>query len=130
MTGPPTTAPIEIAKSNPSNVHLQTSAPSLPQSPQLIPSHSSEDHTQTSTKPRGSEFPTRSTFSDIGNDSSNCSPLLPNSSPAVLPTGTSRLHVHVSISMDYVMFYSWLGLATVCCLAVFSIYYGSAKGSS
>ena len=104
-TDPPT-APIEIAKSNPSNVHLQTNAPSLPQSLQPITSHTSGDH----------EIPTRSTFSDIGNDcpcSSNRSPPLPNSPP------TGRMHFHISISMDYVMFFSCVGLVAVSYLAVF-----------
>ena len=44
-TGPPT-APTEIAKSNPGDVHLQTTSLSPPQCPQLIsPSHFSGDHT-------------------------------------------------------------------------------------
>ena len=160
---------------------LQTSALSLPQSPQPIPpSHFSGDHTHikyleqlldsslatvaiiqssgntlsdvlttraydtlkalyalaaldaptSSTKPRGIDPLTRSTFSDIGNDcqySSNHSTPLPSSSLAV-PL-TSRMHVHVSIAMDYVMPFSWAGLAVVSCLVlVFSICLGFAKG--
>ena len=169
-TGPPT-APTEIAKSNPSNVHLQTKALSLPQSPQAISaSHFSGDHTHhnkkyleqlldssvatvaviqfsgntladvltpraydtlkalyalaaldapaSSTKP---EIPTRRpTFSDIDNDcphSSNHSSPLPNPSLAVPRTG--RMHVHISISVHYVMLFSWAGLVVVSCLVVF-----------
>ena len=82
-----------------------------------------------STKPRGSKIPTRSTFSDIGNDcpySSHFSPPLRNSSLAVPHTG--KIHVHISFSVDYVFFFSWVGLAAVSCLAV--IYLGFVKGSS
>ena len=44
----PPTAPTEITKSNPNNMHLQTNALSPPQSPQPIsPSHLSGDHTST-----------------------------------------------------------------------------------
>ena len=175
---PPTT-PTEI-RSDPRNVVLQTSALSLPQSPQPIPpSHFSGNHTHikyleqlldsslatvaviqfsgntladvltpraydtfkalyalaaldaptSSTKPRGIDPLTRSTFSDIGNDcsySSNHSPPLPSSSLAVPRTG--RMHVHISISLDYVMLFSWAGLAVVSCLVVFSICLGFAKG--
>ena len=147
-TSPPT-APTEIAKNSPSNLHLQTN----PQSPQSIsPSHFSGDHTHhnikyleqlldsslatvaviqlsgstladvltpraydtfktlyalaaldappSSTNPRGSEIPTRSTFSDVGNDcpcSSNRSPPLLNSSLAVPRTG--RIHLSISVVM-------------------------------
>jgi hypothetical protein len=76
------------------------------------------DAPTSSSKPKGSEIPTRSTFSDIGNDcpcSSNRSPPLPNSSLAVPRTGK----IHISISVDYVMLFSWAGLAGVCCLVVF-----------
>ena len=181
-TGPPTTDPIEIAKSNPSNVHLQTNAPSLPQSPQpMSPSHFSGDLTHhnikyfeqlldsslatvaviqfsgntladiltpraydtfkalyalaaldapaSSTKPREVDPPTRPTFSDIGSNYpylNNHSPPLPKSSLAVHRTG--RMHVHISISLDYVMLFSWAGLAVVSCLVVFSICLVFAKG--
>jgi hypothetical protein len=73
-----------------------------------------------STKPRGSEIPTRSTFSDIGSDcpySSSCSPPLPNSSLAVPRTG--RIHITISVDRDYVMCFLWAGLAAVFCLVVF-----------
>ena len=82
-----------------------------------------------STKPRGSKIPTRSTFSDIGNDCpylSHFSPPLRNSSLAVPHTG--NIHVHISFSVDYVFFFSWVGFAAVSCLAV--IYLGFVKGSS
>ena len=72
------------------------------------------------TKPRESEFPT---CSDIGNDcfySSNRSPPLPNSSFAVPHTGRI-LHVHISLSVDYVTFFSWVGLAAVFCLVLFCL---------
>ena len=74
-----------------------------------------------STKARGSdsEIPTRSTFSDIGNDfpySSNRSPPLPNPSLAVPRTG-----IHISISVDYVIFFSWAGLAAISCLVLFRL---------
>ena len=171
-TGPPT----EFAKSNHSNVHLQTNAISLPQSPQPIsPSHSSGDHTHhnikyleqlldsslataaviqfsgntladvltpraydsmkalyvlaaldapassTTLKPGGSEIPTRSTFSDFGNDcfySNNRSesPPLPNSS-FMLPR-TGMMH----ISANYVVLFS--GLAAVSFLVIVSICLG------
>jgi hypothetical protein len=145
-TGPPT-APAEIAKSNPSSVHLQTNTLSPPQSPQpTSPSHFSGDthhHIKyieqlldssladvltpraydtvkalyalaaldaqaSGTKPRGSEI---LTFSDIGNDS----PPLPNSRLAVPRTG----RIHISFSVDYVVHFSWAGLAAVACLVVF-----------
>ena len=73
-----------------------------------------------STKSRESEIPTRPTFSDIGNDcpySNNRSHPLPNSSLADPRTG--RIHVHISIPVDYLMILSWAGLAAVSCLAVF-----------
>jgi hypothetical protein len=151
-TSPPT-APTEIAKSNPSDVHLQTvqtNALSPPQSPQSISlSHISGDHIHhnmikhleqlldssladvltpraydtlkalyalaaldaaaSSTKPRGSEILNRSTFPDIGNDSpysSNRSPPLPNS------------RIHISISVDNFILFSWAGLAAVSFLVV------------
>jgi hypothetical protein len=165
--GPPT-APTENAKSNPSNVHLQTDALSPPQSPQPIsPSQFSGDHIHhhikyleqlldsslatvaviqfsgntladvltpraydtfkalyalatldapaSSTKPRGSEI------SDIGNDCPYCnrSPPLPNSNLAVPRTG--RIHISFSASVDYVVHFSWAGLAAVACLVVILI---------
>jgi hypothetical protein len=61
------------------------------------------DAPASSTKPRGSEIPTRrSTFSDIGNDfphSNNRSPPLPNSSLAVPRTG--RLNISISVAAVY-----------------------------
>jgi hypothetical protein len=146
-TGSPT-APAEIAKSS---VHLQTNAHSPPQSPQpTSPSHFSGDthhHIKyieqlldsnladvltpraydtvkalcalaaldaqaSGTKPRGSEI---LTFSDIDNDS----PPLPNSSLAVPRTG--RIHISFSASVDYVVHFSWAGLAAVACLVVILI---------
>ena len=181
-TGPPI-APTEIAKSNPSNMHLQTNSFSPLKSRQRIsPAHFSGDHAHhnakyleqlldsslataaviqfsgntladvltpraydtfkalyalaaldtptSSTKRRGSEIPSCSTFLDIGNDcpySSHCSPTLPNSSLAVPYTG--KIHVHISFSVDYIMFFSWVRLAAaVSCLAVICL--GFAKGSS
>ena len=79
-----------------------------------------------STKPNRSEIPTRSTFSDMGNDypnSSNGSPLLPNSSLGVPRTG----RIHISITVEYVMFFSWAGLAVVACLVLVCL--GYAKES-
>ena len=66
-----------------------------------------------STKTRESEIPTRSTFSDIGNDcpySSNRSPPepLPNSS---LAPRTNQ--IYISISVDHIILFSWAGLVTV-----------------
>ena len=87
------------------------------------------DAPTSSTKSRESEIPTCSTFSDIGNDCpypSNRSSPLPNSSLEVPHTG--RIHVHISISVDYVMFFSWVGLAAVSFL-VLVICLGFAKGS-
>ena len=87
------------------------------------------DAPTSSTKPRRSGIPTCSTFSDIGNDclySSNRSSPLPNSSLAV--PHTCGIHVHISFSVDYVTFFSWVGLAAVSCLVVFCL--GFAKGSS
>ena len=165
-TDPPI-ADSEIAKGNPINVHLQTDAPSLPQSPlPSFPSHSSGDHTHhnikhleqlldsslatvavihfsgltladvltpraydtfkalyaladldaptstRSTNRRGSEIPTRSTFSDIGNDylySSNRLPPMSNSNFAVPRTYLCGL-CHTFL---------WAGLAVVPCLVVF-----------
>ena len=83
------------------------------------------DAPASSTKPRGSEIPTPSTFSDIGNNCpypSNRSPSLPNLSLAVPRTG----RIHLSISVDYVMFFSWTGLAVVSCLFFFQ--FASALG--
>ena len=79
------------------------------------------DAAMSSTKPRGSEIPTRSTLSDIGNNcqclySSNLSPPLLNSSIAVTRTG--RVHVHISISVDNFVLFWWAGLVTVSCLVV------------
>ena len=70
---------------------------------------------------RESEIPTLSTFSDILNcndhhPSSNRSPLFPNSSYYAVPR-TRR--IHISISVDYVMFFSWAGLAAVCFVFLF-----------
>ena len=86
------------------------------------------DAPASSTKPRESEIPTCSTFSDIqvGNDCPNRSPPLPKPSLAVPRTG--RIHVHISIPVNYVMIFSWVGLAAVSCLVV--IFLGFAKGSS
>ena len=166
--GPPT-APTEIIKSNPGNVHLQTNALSQPQP--ISPSHISGDHTHHNikyleqllesslatvaviqfsgnaladvatprtydtfkalyalaaldkpecTKPRGSEIPTRSTSSDIGDDcpnSNNRSPSLPNTNFAVPRTG----RIHISVSMEYVMFFAWTGMVAVFCLFVFGL---------
>jgi hypothetical protein len=69
-------------------------------------------------KPRGSDIPNRSTFPEIGNDcpySSIHSPPLPNSNLAVPRTGS----IHISISVDNVMLFSWAGLAVVSFLLVF-----------
>ena len=86
------------------------------------------DAPTSSTHSIGSEIPTRSTFSDIGNDcpySSNPSPPLPNSSLAVPHPG----RIHISISMEYVILFSWAGLAAVCCFFFFfSICLGFVKG--
>ena len=70
-----------------------------------------------STKPRGNEIPTLSTFSDsdIDNDcpySSNRSPSFPNSSLAAPRNG----RIHIAISVDYVM---CAGFAAVSFLVVF-----------
>ena len=76
------------------------------------------DAPASSTKARGSEIPARSAFSGIGNDcpnSSNRSPPLPNSSLAVPRTG----RIHISIPMDYVILFSWAGLAVVSCFVFF-----------
>jgi hypothetical protein len=77
------------------------------------------DMPTSSTTTRGSNF-RRSTFSDIGNDcphSSNRSPPLPNSSLAIPRTG--RIHLQLSMSAEYVIHFSWAGLAAVCCLFLF-----------
>ena len=68
----------------------------------------------TGTKTNESEIPTRSTFTDIGNDctySSNRSPPgpLPNSSLAVPHTN----RIQISISLDHVMLFSWAGLVAI-----------------
>ena len=72
-----------------------------------------------STNSRGSEIPTRSSFSDIGNKdcrySSSCTPPLPNSRPAIPHNGK----IHISISVDYIILFSLVGLAVVSCLVVF-----------
>ena len=76
------------------------------------------DATKSTTKPKGSEIPNCSTFSDIGNNypySSNHSPPLPNSSLAIPRTG----RIHISISVDNVMFFWWAGLAAVSFIVVF-----------
>ena len=72
--------------------------------------------------PRGSDTPTLSTvtFSDIGNNclySNNRSPPFPKSNLAVPRSG--KIHVHISISAEYVMHFSWAELAAVCCLLVY-----------
>ena len=103
-TGPPT-APTEIAQSNPSNVHLKTNVLSPPQSSPPI-------------SPPGSEIPTRTAFSDIGNDCpyfNNHSPPLTNSSLAVSRNG----RIHISITLDHVMLFSCAGLAAVSFLVAF-----------
>ena len=69
-------------------------------------------------KSGGSEIPNRSTFPDIGNDcphSSIHSPPVLNSSLAVPRTG----RIHISISVDNVIFFLWAGLAVVSFLLVF-----------
>ena len=169
-TSSPPTTPTEIAKSISSNVHLQTNALSLPQSPQPIisPSHISGDHTHhnikyleqlldsslatvaviqfsgnssadvltpraynalkalytlaaldataSSTKPKRGEIPNCSSFSDIDNHFRvPSSTPFTNSSFAVSSTG----RMHISISVDYVMLFSWAGLAVVSFLVVF-----------
>ena len=73
------------------------------------------DVTASSTKPRWSEIPTRPTFSDVGNDflhSSNRSP------PSRLGLRFND-RIHISISVDYVILFSWAGLAAVSILIVF-----------
>ena len=77
----------------------------------------------TNLKSRESETPTLSTFSDIvdsNNYPTNRSPPLPNSSLAVPRTR----RIHISISVDYVMLFSWAGLAAVCFVFCFSICLG------
>ena len=74
-------------------------------------------------KSRGSGIPTHSIFSNIGNDcpfSSNHLPPLPNPRLGVPPSRTGRIHVHLSVSVDYVMLLSCVGLAAVSFLVVFS----------
>ena len=76
------------------------------------------DAAESSTKPKGSEIPNCSTFSDIGNNypySRNHSPPLPNSSLAIPRTG----RIHISISVDNVMYFWWAGLAAVSFIVVF-----------
>jgi hypothetical protein len=88
------------------------------------------DAAASSTKPRGSDTPTSFPFSDIGNDcpsSSNHSSPLPNSSLAVPRTASGR--IHISISVDYVIDFSWAGFVAVSCVVVISICLGFAKGS-
>ena len=68
---------------------------------------------------RESEIPTLSTFSDILNSNDhpgNRSPPFPNSSYYAVPR-TRR--IHISISVDYVMFFSWAGLVAVCFVFLF-----------
>ena len=169
--GLPTT-PIEIAKSNPSNTHLQTNALSPPQSQPMSPSHLYGDHTHhikyleqlldsslvtaavirfsgntladvltpraydtvktlyalaaldeaaSSTKPRWSDIPNRSIFSNIGNGCpylSSPSPPLLNSNLGVHPPG----RIHISISVDHVGLFLWAVLAAVSFLVLFSIF--------
>ena len=71
----------------------------------------------TSLKPRGFDIPTLSTSSDIvnGNDYPNRSPPLPNPSLAVPRTR----RIHISISVDHVMLFSWAGLVAVCFVFLF-----------
>ena len=75
------------------------------------------DAETSSTKPKGSEIPNCSTFSDIGNDcpsSSNRLPPLPDLRFAVSRTGS----IHISISVDYVILFAWAALAAVSFLVV------------
>jgi hypothetical protein len=80
------------------------------------------DAPMSNTTPKESEIQTwHSIFSDIGNDrdcpySSNRLTPFPNSSLVVPRTG--RIHVNISVSMDYLMFFSWAGLAAFSCLVV------------
>ena len=70
------------------------------------------------TKPPESEIPIRSTSSHVDNDclySSNRSPLSLNSSLAVPRNG----RLHISISVDYVMLFSWAGFMVLSILLVF-----------
>ena len=71
----------------------------------------------TNLKSGESEIPILSTFSDIvnSNDYPNRSPPLPNTSLAVPRTRK----IHISISVDYVMLFSWAGLAAVCFVFLF-----------
>ena len=76
------------------------------------------DPAASSTNPRGSDTPTPFPSSDIGNDcpySSIRSSPLPNSSLAVPHTG----RIHISISVEYVMDFSWVRFAAVSCVVVF-----------
>ena len=71
-----------------------------------------------SSKARGSEI--LSTFSENCNDcpySIKFSPLFPNSSLAVPRTG----RIHISISVDHVILFSWAGLVAVSFFVLFSI---------
>ena len=70
------------------------------------------------TKPTESEISTRSTFSDIGNDYlylSNRSP--PSLNPTLVVSRNGR--IHISISVDYVMLFSWAGLVALSILVAF-----------
>ena len=76
-----------------------------------------------STKARGSasEIPTRSTFSDVGNDfpySSNLSPPLPPT-PSLAVSRTGR--IHISISVDYVIYFSCAGLVAISGFVLFRL---------
>ena len=82
------------------------------------------DAATSSTKPKWGGIPTLSTFADIGSDciySSNRSPPLPNSSLAVPRSG--RIHVHLSVSVDLVILFSWVGLVAVSCLILRKDFY-------
>ena len=179
-TGPPT-APTEIAKSNPSNVHLQTNALSpsnllnlshhqisletIKYLEQLLNSSlatvaaiqfsgntlanvltpraydtnkalyalAALDIPTLSTTPRESDTPTRSTFSDIGNNSlcsSNRSPPLPNSNLVVPCTGRIVIYIYQSLrSMSYIFRWPDWRLSAVFFI-FFSICLGIGKGSS
>ena len=74
----------------------------------------------TTGKHRGSEISTHSTPSDIGNDCpylSNHLPPSPSSNSSLAVPRTGRMHI--SISVDYIVLFSWAGLAAVSCLVVF-----------
>ena len=86
-----------------------------------------------STTPRESDTPTRSTFSDIGNNSlcsSNRSPPLPNSNLVVPCTGRIVIYIYQSLrSMSYIFRWPDWRLSAVFFI-FFSICLGIGKGSS